>query len=189
MISLVERPNPRWSVMSVQQVIQAKSVPLELLDECVGLDVLTDKFRRRAQARLEAAPKAYILERSLDVTPHIKRLQFRLQGSLELRHPALKPYAFANIKFGQPNFSRPYSIVAGDLNAFTLGVALDDNSRGGSEYLHKRLQVGDEITMFPGSNLKPSAHDEIRDQSGSITHGLVIVGGIGVTAFLPFIQT
>lgn len=127
--------------MSVQQVIHAKSVPLELLNECVGLDALTDKFKRRAQARLEGTPKTYILEDSVSVAPRVKRLQFRLKEPLKLRLSAFELHAFANIKFGQQEISRPYSFVAGNLNAFTLGVALDDNSRGGSEYLHKQ-QIG-----------------------------------------------
>lgn len=42
--------------------------------------------------------------------------------------------------------------------------------------------------MFPGSNLKAGADDVTCNQSEHVNHRLVIVGGIGITAFLPAIQ-
>ena len=114
--------------MNVQRVIQAKSVPLQLLNECVNLDILTAKFRNRAQRRLESMPKIYKLVRLEHVTPRVKRFSFQLKGDVVIREPAFQPHTFANIKFGQ--YTRSYSIVCGDLNGFSLGVALDDNSRG-----------------------------------------------------------
>jgi MOSC domain-containing protein YiiM/ferredoxin-NADP reductase len=185
-ITLVERPHPRWSVMNVQRVIQAKSVLLHLLNECANLEILTAKFRNRAQRRLESMPKIYKLVRLEEITPRVRKLLFKLQDDINISEPAFKPHTFANIKFG--GFARSYSIVSGDLNEFTLGVALDDNSRGGSKFLHTRLQVGDEIEMSPCSNPKFEEDDKICASSESVKHRLVIVGGIGITAFLSMIQ-
>lgn len=185
-ITLVERPHPRWSVMNVQRVIQAKSVPLQLLNECANLDILTAKFRNRAQRRLESTPKIYKLVRLEHVTPRVKRFSFQLKEDVDIREPAFPPHTFANMKFGQ--YTRSYSIVCGDLNGFSLGVALDDNSRGGSKFLHTSLKIGHEIEMSPCSNPKFGEDDEICVSSESVKHRLIIVGGIGVTAFLSMIQ-
>ncbi|KAM0707863.1 hypothetical protein Q7P35_004512 [Cladosporium inversicolor] len=185
-ITLLERPHPRWSVMNVQRVMQAKSVPLHLLNECANLDILTAKFKNRAQRRLESMPKMYKLICLEHVTPRVKKLSFKLRDDVDICQPAFQPHTFANIKFGQ--YTRSYSIVSGDLNAFDLGVALDDNSRGGSKYLHTRLEIGDEIEMSPCSNAKFEEDDNISASSESVEHRLVIVGGIGITAFLSMIQ-
>ncbi|GAB7335481.1 hypothetical protein MBLNU13_g07838t1 [Cladosporium sp. NU13] len=185
-ITLVERPHPRWSVMNVQRVIQAKSVSLRLLNECANLEILTAKFRNRAQRRLEDMPKIYQLVRLEHVTPRVKRFSFQLKDNVKICESAFKPHTFANIKFSQ--YTRSYSIVCGDLNGFSLGVALDDDSRGGSKFLHTNLEIGDEIEMTPCSNPKFGDDDDICASSESVKHRLVIVGGIGVTAFLSMIQ-
>ena len=185
-IILLERPHPRWSVMNVQRVIQAKSVSLHLLNECANLEILTAKFRNRAQRRLESMPKIYKLVRLEQITPRVKRFSFQLRDDVNICEPAFKPHAFANIKFGE--YTRSYSIVSGDLNEFSLGVALDDNSRGGSKFLHSCLKIGDEIEMSPCSNPTFEEDDKTCASSESVAHRLVIVGGIGVTAFLPMIQ-
>jgi len=185
-ITLVERPHPRWSVMNVQRVIQAKSVPLHLLNECANLEILTAKFRNRAQRRLESMPKIYKLVRLEHVTPRVKKFSFQLRDDGNICEPAFKPHTFANLKFGE--YTRSYSIVCGDLNEFSLGVALDDNSRGGSKFLHTSLEIGDEIEMSPCSNPRFGEDDDICASSESVEHRLVIVGGIGITAFLTMIQ-
>lgn len=187
-ISLVERPHPLWSVMNVQRVIQAPSVPLRLLEECSELEVLTDKFRGLAARRLEAASKRYTVVNITRLTPRVKQFTFTLREPLRLSNPAFAPFAFAHIRFGPDfGFARAYSIVSGDLRTFQLGVALDEHSRGGSEYLHHQLQMGDEIEMISGANPRAVADEEMCNKKQCVSHRLIIVGGIGITAFLPAI--
>ena len=112
-ITLIERPHPRWSIMNVQRVIQAKSVPLHLLNECANLDILTAKFQNRAQRRLESMPKIYKLVRLEHITPRVKKFSFQLRDDVNICQPAFKPNTFANIRF--PPYTRSYSIVCGDL--------------------------------------------------------------------------
>jgi ferredoxin-NADP reductase len=58
----------------------------------------------------------------------------------------LNPGFFARLKL--PNgLIRPYSIVSGNTHRFQLGVALDENSRGGSRYFHEKVQQGDKILV------------------------------------------
>jgi len=71
---------------------------------------------------------------------------------------------------------RAYSIVHGSKGRFEIGVALDDDSRGGSKYLHERVHEGDVLqvgTMTPGI-----------ESNGMASNHVFIVAGIGITAFL-----
>lgn len=185
LMSLAKRPFPRWSVMNVQRVIRGRHVPLHLLAECTQLP-MTDLFLDLARERLRQTPKAYTLVEAQHVTKRVRKLTFCLSDPLVLTRPKFEPYAFAQITFGPDcKFSRSYSIVDGDLNRFSLGVALDRESRGGSAYLHEELKIGDEIQMFPGTNPAAQENDKICDQE--LTR-IVIVGGIGITAFVPAIR-
>ncbi|KAF2719631.1 PK beta-barrel-protein domain-containing protein-like protein [Polychaeton citri CBS 116435] len=186
---LLERPNPRWSVMNVKRVIQGKSVPLELVQELTELDVLTEIVRDLARKRLETSVKTYTLVESEDITLRVKQLTFELKESVTILRPQFRPFSFAKIDFGpDSSISRSYSIVSGDINRFALGVALDDHSRGGSAYIHEKLKVGDTIRMTPGTvpqALKDSKQDA---ENLRIANRVVIIGGIGVTAFLSIIK-
>jgi ferredoxin-NADP reductase len=53
---------------------------------------------------------------------------------------------FARIKLTN-GLIRSYSIVGGTTTRFQLGIALEENSRGGSRYLHEKIQQGDKILV------------------------------------------
>lgn len=181
---LVKRPFPRWSVLNVQRVIRGRNVSLHLLAECTKLP-MTDLFLGLARDRLRQTPKTYTLVDAHHITPRVRKLTFALKQPLALTNPEFAPYAFAQIAFGPDSaFTRSYSIVDGDLYRFSLGVALDRQSRGGSAYLHNELKLGDEIEMSPGANPGAQENDEKCDKS--LTR-ILFVGGIGITAFLPSI--
>jgi MOSC domain-containing protein YiiM/ferredoxin-NADP reductase len=184
-ISLKERPYPKWSVMNVQRVIRAKTVPLQLLAECIQLP-MTDLWLDIAKDRLRKSPKIYTLVDARLVTQRVRKLTFALKEPLQLSNPDFDPFAFAQIAFGPDlKFSRAYSIVDGNMYKFSLGVALDDHSRGGSAYLHKTMKLGNEIEMSPGANQNAIENDAKCDDD---LQRILIVGGIGITAFLPSIR-
>jgi MOSC domain-containing protein YiiM/ferredoxin-NADP reductase len=184
-ISLIERPLPKWSVLNVQRVVRGKHVPLQLLAECAQLP-MTDTWLGIAKERLKNSPKPYTLVNAQLVTRKVRKLTFALKEPLKLSDPSLDPFAFAQITFGaNMEFLRAYSIVEGDLCKFSLGVALDRHSRGGSTYLHNDLKIGDEIRMSPGANQAATENDKkCEDELARV----LIVGGIGITAFLPSIR-
>jgi ferredoxin-NADP reductase len=135
---------------------------------------------------MRTAPKIYTLVDAAYVTSRVRKLTFALKEQLPLSDPGFEPFVFAQITFGPDlSISRAYSIVSGDLFKFSLGVALDDRSTGGSAYLHKELRIGDEIEMSPGSNKNAAENDAQSDQD---LMRILIVGGIGITAFLPSIR-
>lgn len=79
-----------------------------------------------------------------------KKIQTKRITSFILERPGegeeLDPGCFARLKL--PNgLIRPYSIVGGTTKRFQLGVAIEENSRGGSRYLHEELQQGDKILV------------------------------------------
>jgi len=184
-MSLVERPFPKWSVLNVQRVIKGKQVPLQLLAECTRLP-MTDMFLDIANERLKNASKPYTLVDAQYMARNVRKLTFALKEPLDLSDPTFDSYAFAQTTFGaNMGFSRAYSIVGGDLYKFSLGVSLDRNSRGGSAYLHNELKIGDEIHMSPGANQAATDNDKKCDDD---MMRVLIVGGIGITAFLPSIR-
>lgn len=77
----------------------------------------------------------------------------------------------------------------GTLKRVVLGIARDDNSRGGLVYLHESLHVGDVIKVvcqWPSSQATQNDDSDEKDyikHTGYMKH-VYIVGGIGVTAFL-----
>jgi ferredoxin-NADP reductase len=140
-----------------------------------------------ANKRLAMTPKHYRLARFEYTTPRVKYLTFELDEPITIKRPEFNIFAFAQIEFG-PEISRSYSIVSGDLNSFSLGVALDDHSRGGSAYIHNELKVGDRITMAPGGSPKAIEDEEKCIKEGLVKKRMVIIGGIGVTSFLPEVK-
>jgi ferredoxin-NADP reductase len=137
---------------------------------------------------LRQTPKTYTLVHAQHITQRVRKLTFELRDPLALTNPEFDPYAFAQITFSGPDstrLSRSYSVVDGDLYRFSLGVALDRQSRGGSAYLHNELKVGDEIEMSSGTNPGAQENDAKCDQG---MPRIVLVGGIGITAFLPSIR-
>ncbi|KAH7041513.1 MOSC domain-containing protein [Microdochium trichocladiopsis] len=182
---LLKRPYPKWSVLNVQRVTRGKHVALTLLSDCIQLP-MTELWLDIASTRLRRAQKRYTLVDAELVTPRVRRLTFHMKETLVLTKPEFDPYAFAMINFGPDGrLSRSYSIVDGDLHQFSIAVSLDQNSRGGSAYLHQELKIGDEITMAPGDNPRAQENDKKCDEGLPL---VLIVGGIGITAFLPSIR-
>ncbi|KAK1470280.1 hypothetical protein CTAM01_16849 [Colletotrichum tamarilloi] len=186
-MELMERPHPRWSILNIKRVIQGKDVALPLVAELCNLSVVTSMVREFAMNRLQSTPKRYAVVDITPVTSRVKHFTFQLREPFTINEPTFKEFAFAQIEFGtnDERYSRSYSIVSGDLNRFSLGVAHDDHSRGGSRYLHMKLQIGDIITMAPGGVPKAVEDEQKCVEEGLVDRRLVIIGGIGVTAFLP----
>lgn len=90
------------------------------------------------------------------------------------------PGAHVRVKLGPKsgNLVRAYSVVEGDSNTFTLGIAHDADSRGGSKFMHEQLEVGDELVF------SKMASDFPLIESGECDEHIFIAGGVGITAFL-----
>lgn len=76
---------------------------------------------------------------------------------------------------------RSYSLLndPAETHRYCIGVNLDEQSRGGSRYMHKTLRTGDTLTIGA-----PRNHFELDE---SAPHNIFIAGGIGITPILSMI--
>src|SRR3546814_1793202 len=73
---------------------------------------------------------------------------------------------------------RQYSLcnVPGETDRYLIAVLRDPNTRGGSAFMHDRVQQGDTLTISQPRNLFALARDARRS--------ILFAGGIGVTPIL-----
>ena len=66
-----------------------------------------------------------------------------------------------------------------DTSCYRIAIRLQDNSRGGSEFMHNKVKVGDQLTITPPANFfGPSSLGR---------RHLLIAGGVGITPFMSYI--
>ncbi|KAI0506404.1 pyruvate kinase-like protein [Xylaria bambusicola] len=201
-IELIERINPTWPLSRLQHFLYTDRNNTEALTQLTTLPGLSSEFVRLFEKRLERGAEdmsgrlqgdvampwsSYTLVEKTRLTPRVQKFIFALDdepvGAEEL-HFGRVPHV--RIKFGpESKFTRAYSVVSGDMNRFELGIARDDNSRGGSLYLHDTLSVGDKVKVVKGhtSNIKWDT-----DHTLHAKKHVFVLGGIGVTAFLGEIR-
>jgi ferredoxin-NADP reductase len=100
--------------------------------------------------------------------------------------PAWEPGAHVDLilpgtgRDGEP-LIRQYSLCGdpADLSEYRFGILREPDGRGGSAWVHDRLQVGDEIAVSAPRNHFPFAPGE---------KTLFIAGGIGITPILPMVR-
>lgn len=194
-LKLVERGWPDWTIERVQQYLHREKDNLEMNEKLANIDALGEESRgmfrgRVAKAKKKSAPKVEptwrdfkVTERKME-TPRIVSLMLE---TTDLNTTLDKELLGAHARLKLPNgLLRTYSIAGGDDtgvgmgNKFQLGIALDDNSRGGSQYVHEKIKVGD---VIPVSNISTDFNPKF-----SASNHLFIVGGIGITAFLPMME-
>lgn len=110
------------------------------------------------------------------ITPVIREIRLEpLAGSL----PGFS--AGSHVQVQLPNGLRnAYSLLGDPYNSaqYRIAVRLQDNSRGGSRYLHQQLQVGDHLRISAPANLFPL--------QGQARLHILIAGGIGITPLLAY---
>ncbi|KAI0533846.1 pyruvate kinase-like protein [Xylaria digitata] len=202
-MELIERINPTWSLSRLQHFLYTDKNNTEALRQITKLPGLSYEFVGLFQKRLEQGTedmkgrlqgditmpwRSYTLVEKTILTPRIQKFVFTHEDddiSPDELHFGRFPHV--RVKFG-PNskFTRAYSVVSGDMKRFELGIARDDNSRGGSVYLHDNFDIGDKLKIVKGHT--PATKQET-DQHPHEKKHIFILGGIGVTAFLGEIRT
>lgn len=191
-VFLIERKHPRWAIKEVQKFLNLERKAWGPIRELSELEELGDQIkaifldRIKKGVLLNESDKAgggdevswneyRLLSRKME-TPRIGSFEFRAVALSE--KPAVaKPGSHIRVKLGEDGkLVRAYSVVGGDSNRFTLGVALYENSRGGSKYLHQHLKFGDTLSFSKMASDFPLATDA--------DNHILIAGGIGITAFL-----
>ncbi|SHE40050.1 Ferredoxin-NADP reductase [Lampropedia hyalina DSM 16112] len=75
-----------------------------------------------------------------------------------------------------------YSLVSdpGDGSHYRIAVRRQEDSRGGSRFLHEQVQPGDRLGIGAPANLF-APHSRAR-------HHILVAGGIGITPFMAYVQ-
>ncbi|OTB03174.1 hypothetical protein M426DRAFT_321969 [Hypoxylon sp. CI-4A] len=202
-ITLIERINPRWSLARVHHILYVDSNNMEAIAELSQLEGFSKEFLKLFQNRLTkgtekmdgrllgdfAVPwQPYKLVEKTPLTARVQRFVFKSEDDeIDAADLRFGRFPHVRLRFGaNAQFTRAYSVVSGDMRSFELGIARDDNSRGGSAFLHDTLKVGDILEVAKGHNaVTPTAS---HDQGTGPKKHVFILGGIGVTAFLGEIK-
>lgn len=184
-IRVIKRDHPKWSINRLHHYVHRDKTDMEIAQELMGIDVIGnecrgvfqqrwDKYNEVKEKPVERAFK--VVEKAME-TPRVVRIE--LEAEQASNGPEIESGSHTIIKL-QNGMKRAYSIVGGTKDRFTLGIARDDNSRGGSIYIHDQLKIGDPVIV--------SQITEDIGPTGAASHHTFIVGGIGITAFLALMK-
>lgn len=197
-IKLVERIDPKWTIERVQEYLHRNTQDEAANAELAGLDALGIESKSIFEKRVARAEKArrkrelgcaddkkekwriYKVVDRKEETPRIISFELEASDPSPDTDENLKPGSHARLRLGN-GLIRSYSIVGGSRKKFQIGVALAETSRGGSRYLHKDVDVD---SLLEVGNITESV-----PPSKSSSKHVFIAGGIGITAFLPLIET
>lgn len=195
-LKLVERKWPEWTIERVQQYLHREKDNLEMNEKLAAVEALGEESRGMFRSRVAKAkakqnqPKREETWRKFTVTARkmeTSRIVSLILDTQDIDEDSPKRILGAHARIKLPNgLIRTYSVVGGDedgvgvANKFELGIALDDNSRGGSRYIHDKIQVGDTIQVGRVTS-------DVKLATAASNH-IFIVGGIGITAFLHIMK-
>ncbi|KAI1085143.1 PK beta-barrel-protein domain-containing protein-like protein [Whalleya microplaca] len=196
-IRLVERRWPKWTIERVQEYLHRTLDDAAMNEELASIMDMGDESRKAFETRvtkLKAKQKKLAAgsgEKETETWRDYKIVEKKPQTPritsfiLEATQPdpddadALKPGSHVRLRL--PNgLTRSYSIVSGSRDRFELGIALEAPSRGGSAYLHGQANEGDVLQVGRMTT-------DVKPAGAASTH-VFIVGGIGITAFLPLVE-
>ncbi|KAF1925994.1 3-chlorobenzoate-3,4-dioxygenase reductase subunit [Didymella exigua CBS 183.55] len=192
-VRLLERPHPDWTVARIEYYLFLETDKTDMMKEIIEIPQLgweiKDKFRARlmkgvtenqdgrmyggSDDAMDAWYECRVVEKRKETS---NVTSFTLETIEDTPNPSpVEPGSHIRLKFGG-KLVRTYSVTRGTTKRFSLGIALDENSRGGSRYLHEIVQVGSVVTAGRITASFPLA-------SATDMH-IIIAGGIGITAFL-----
>ncbi|KAF2635571.1 PK beta-barrel-protein domain-containing protein-like protein [Massarina eburnea CBS 473.64] len=191
---LIERPHPEWTVARVMHYMFLERDNMTMMREIVKLPLgqeIMEMFEKRLQRGKAEDQMGRMYggeEDKMDTWNSYRIIEKRREtstvtafvlASVDAIHcdqiAAVEPGSHVRVKLGG-KLVRAYSVVGGTNQRFTLGIALDPESRGGSKFLHEQTNVDDILTV---GRITPS-FPLVKDADQHI----IIAGGIGITAFL-----
>ena len=192
-IRLVERPHPKWTIERVQEYLHRNQGNLAMNEELAMIEELGEESRgafKRRVAKAKSKEKKTEKEkgrtewrdfRVIEKTRQTPRIVSFVLEAVEPRPGAEKvgEGAHARIKLGN-GLVRSYSLVSGGNDKFELGIALDENSRGGSKHLHESVQVDHIVQVGPVTAAVPIKM--------AASNHIFVTGGVGITAFLTLLE-
>lgn len=116
------------------------------------------------------------------VTPLVKHFTFVRTDDDELPGFSAGSHVVVHMMGTSRVYRNAYSLLSApnDRGSYQIAVRLQDNSRGGSAYMHKDVAVGELLEISPPANL--FALDRLAAKH------VLIAGGIGITPFMSYIH-
>ena len=199
-LKLVERKWPQWTVERIQEYLHRDLDNEEMNRQLSEIEVLGEESRGQFQKRVaKAKRKAELAKkkqeeveewREFEIISKKKETDDVISLVLKAKVPLSDPEGSAlgaHARMKLPNgLVRSYSIVSTGpdgtaiANQFELGIKLEPKSRGGSKWFHEEAKVGSTVQVNKTTS-------SLKFKSGASSHHLII-GGIGITAFLALIK-
>ncbi len=112
------------------------------------------------------------------ITAHVKRFTFTAATGAPLPAFSGGSHIIVQMQDGENSYSNAYSLMSSPLDTshYQIAVRLEEDSKGGSRFLHQSVKPGDTLAISTPNNLfalAPQARKHI-----------LIAGGIGITPFL-----
>ena len=182
-ISIISRNWPKWTIERLHHFVHREQGDRETIEELISIPEMgnecKDVFKTRLTKLDEANKKKTEIWRRFRITrkkletPRIMGFTFRCIETLD-EVEDVKPGSHVCVRL--PNgLQRAYSVVGGTSECFDLAIARDENSRGGSVYLHDEAKLGQTLSFGPITQSLAAA--------SMASHHILIAGGIGITAF------
>lgn len=113
------------------------------------------------------------------LSPTIKLFEFQPEGE---GFASFSAGSHISLHLDEIGLRRAYSLISdpNETGSYQIAVLLDEQSRGGSQYMHEKLAEGDEIEISSAENFFPLVHEP------EAKH-ILIAGGIGITPFLSYL--
>ncbi|TFB06073.1 Putative dioxygenase subunit beta YeaX [Trichoderma ghanense] len=193
-LRLVERKWPEWTIERIQEYLHRQTDNDEMNEKLAAIEALGDEARgqfksrvakalRRKQQKKEEAWETYRVVSRKRETP--RALSLVIEAPVKPQFDGFPWASHAKLRLAN-GLVRKYSVVSsqgdgGSARRLEFCIALDDNSRGGSRYIHGNVKVGDIIEVG-------GVVSDVHGPASAASHHVFIAGGIGITAFLELMK-
>lgn len=181
-LRIIDRPNERWTIERMHHYVHRDTKNKEIMEELVKVDALgmetkrpfldrLKKMNENAATREPEKWRDFRVAEIKDETGRIKSLILEaVQPDEDEKESDIE--AGSHIRLRLPNgLIRAHSVVSGTTRRFVLGISREENSRGGSAYIHDQLKQEQIIEV--------GRITESVDVNSQASHHVIIAGGIG----------
>ncbi len=164
---IIERFREKMEQISENLNLEPMVAEIEEISNDLGEPPTKEDCGRKAELRLHVSERILT---SRDV------VSLKLKG-IEGQLPTFHPGAHIDLHL-QNGLIRQYSLVngPGETDHYRIGVKLEKDGRGGSQYIHNNVKVGDLLATSAPRNNFPLRRDSL--------YTIFIAGGIGITPLL-----
>lgn len=119
------------------------------------------------------------VSRIKQLSPTIKMFEFIAQDT---QLSTFSAGSHVTVHMDEAGIRRAYSLISDPQqpDCYRISVLRDEQSKGGSAYMHENVIEGDLLHLSPADNFFPLVHDN------TCKH-ILVAGGIGITPFLSYL--